>query len=250
VLQSLLAGLKSFVRSSSQEDVPAERREPVRARCHLHVTLIEGEEARQATVTDLSVAGMRLRAKTPPKGKRFSVSHPNPHGEFELDTVRCEVLWSRKRKYGNDYAIGVSFIDDPSILDRSWVDFAWRTLGLQEKYLFAKRAHIRADASLPVDVSGAHGLRAAEGMVLNLGIGGLLMESRAELDRDERVRLHLGPWHDLPALDVDAMVLARRDGEHKKSFLYSIRFDEPSADQLKLLGKYVVRLLKESAGLY
>lgn len=250
MLKNLLEGLKAFVVQPADPTIK-ERRDPIRARCHLPVTVTEGAEARHAIVSDVSLDGLRLKLSSPLKGKKVSVSHPSQACEFEVDTIRCEVLWTRKRKFSRDVVVGLKFSDDPSIIERSWVQFVLRELGFDERAVYRKRQYIRAEANLAADVFDENGNRLAEATVVNLGLGGVLLSTGEKLEWDSWVRLEIGPYHKLPVLDLRGLILSRgTDPDRTACFVYSIRFHEPGDEQLQLLGKYVLLLLKESAGLF
>lgn len=253
MLQSFVKSLKSLVTGRGGPSLsPEEKRNLIRVRCRLPVMVSEGpEEGRQATVTDISLNGMRVKVTAPPKGADLFVSHPLQGSEFEVETVRCQVMWARKRRFSGDVVVGLKFNDDPQNLAKSWVRYILRAIGLDERAIYQRRKYIRADSSLPADIQHLQSReRLADGSAINLGIGGLLFQTLDPLDRDTPVRITIGPMAGLPPLDLQGIVLGKMEDPEGKYNHYSIRFTDIEDEQLENLGKFVIALLKESSGLY
>ena len=253
MLQSFVKSLKSLVAGRGGPALsPEEKRNLIRVRCRLPVMVSDGtEEGRQATVTDISLNGMRVKVSNPPKGSDLYVSHPLQGSEFEVETVRCQIMWSRKRRFSGDVVVGLKFNEDPQNLAKSWVRYILRAIGLDERAIYQRRKFIRADSSLPADIESLESFeRLADGNAINLGIGGMLFQTLDPLDRDAAVSITIGPMAGLPPLKLQGIVLGKMEDPEGKYNHYSVRFTDIEDQQLENLGKFVIALLKESSGLY
>ena len=135
---------------------------------------------------------------------------------------------------------GLQFSESPENLGRSWVVSLLNKVGMQSK-VFNQRKFTRAEANLQVE------LRLEDGGVtaatcLDLGLGGALVACPDDLG-EKPFKLAIESFGIHEGLEVSCEVLqARPDDQH--GFTYSVRFVELSANQTKLLGRYVVDLLK------
>ncbi len=225
----------------------SERRRQVRVRCYcrVKVTTSEGDTFR-ATVTDIGIDGMRLRSPIGIK-PRSKLVIEYAHGEAEKagGDICCEVVWVNK--VANAFVAGVVYRDTAENRRRSWVMSLLQELGFDESKTFQRRRHIRAEGMIPARLF-YEGDR-IDGMVVNLGLGGALMEGEADLTEGTSVELSMCLWRILPALNLKGTLLNCRSESISERFLYSIKFSELSASQLKLLGNYVIYLINQTSPL-
>jgi hypothetical protein len=82
------------------------------------------------------------------------------------------------------------------------------------------------------------------GTALDLGVGGMLLETTARLSLDERVELTLGPHESLPAVQVQARIANQRQ---RKVPAYGLAFVDLTPSTMKALGAYVLSFLAARA---
>lgn len=242
-LKELLDGVVAFfqVRGTSKAD---ERRRLIRLRCDYQVQCVVDQEQFSARVIDMGLNGMRLRLDHKLKpGSTIFVYHPSRPDKVENEYVLCLVRWCRKTHNGEDMEAGLQYADTPGNMRRSWVKFLLKELGFDERAIYTRRKSIRAEARLQGVLLAEDG-RESEGTVLNLGAGGALFEAAAGWSSGTRVRLRVGPYGRLRALELPGVVLHAKRSDDSAPFLLSIRFVDLKSSQVRGLGQYVLQLLK------
>ncbi|MBI3925854.1 MAG: PilZ domain-containing protein [Armatimonadetes bacterium] len=250
MLDKLIQGLKSLVVRRPAYSTE-ERRELIRLRCRIPVTVSTAVQTVKGTVIDMGLRGMRLKVDHPlPPDQDVQVGHPSPSSQYDVDQVRCRTVWYRKRRFSGDLMVGLLYADTPANMARSWVKYVLRAIGFDDEVIYQRRRFVRAEADIVVDLFDRVGNRLTDGTVANLGVGGALVLSEVSLPQGTNVRLEIGPYGNFPILSMIAkLVGVRKDRDDGRYFL-SLRFISPEPEQVELLGKYVISLLKESAALY
>ena len=82
------------------------------------------------------------------------------------------------------------------------------------------------------------------GTALDIGLGGALLAVDRPLSPTTRFTLHMGPLGNHDKLELSCEVISSRHDEGGAGWTHSAKFVEISTTQTKLLGKYVVDLLK------
>ncbi len=238
MLGGFLEGLRGLVLSQS---VPSsERRATPRLRCYYPVSCaaVASQQVMSARVTEMSRQGMRMEASEPYKrGTSVNVTYTSPHPQA---TVRCKVRWSRRRASGSHW-MGVTYEEPP---DASWVGYVLRELGFEDSDVFQKRRTIRLPAELQAEVRSPQGDVLSSGVVINLGVGGALVEMPRSVPGDREIVLSLlGPAVDLPAW----VLRVRPSPDRKSSYLAHIRFQEMTKAQTRHLGQHLISLLRAAS---
>ncbi len=215
----------------------AERRHKLRVRCYVKVTLgLEGEP--QGVVTDMSMDGLQLRAPT----------ELHLHQEFEvlynegqsLGRVRCRVVWVRP---GRDFWLaGIAYVGTAESMRASWVKHVLEQLGFDESKTFQKREHIRVESSIPCRVMGA---AEGKGRIVNIGIGGALVELEQPLEEEQQLELEMCLWRILPILNLNSRVRQVRQDSPGGAYLHGVIFEAPTPADVKLLGNYVIHFINQ-----
>jgi len=244
MLREILAGLKTLTLGHGKT-ATGERRRLVRLKCRYPVTCELEKSAFRAVVVDMGVQGLRL--EIPERLKRGQVVHvtyPSTQAHFAVDSVRCVVNWTRRNPQGQLEA-GLRYDDLESNLEKSWVKVILRELGFDAASIFQRRKARRVVAMLQVQLRrpGRTGLTAR---VLNLGVGGALLQTLDPFDRGQVLTMDLGPVKGLSVLSVSAEVLTCRYEPRSQSWFCGVRFSGLSDRQLDLLSRYLVHLLKDS----
>ncbi|MCA9793750.1 MAG: PilZ domain-containing protein [Candidatus Eremiobacteraeota bacterium] len=212
-----------------------ERRRRLRVRCYVKVDL--GEVGR-GIVTDLSMEGVRIKLSQPlAEGDEVSIRyHESGQGD-----VRCRTVWTKQER--EQTVAGLAYHDSGENMRRSWVKYVLEGLGFDESKTFQRRKHIRAEASIPARVLSEP---RQKGRVLNIGMGGALLETDTPLVPEDRILLEVCQWRILPALAVEAGVLQTRQEKSGGPYLSSLLFLEMEPEQVKLLGNYVIHLINQT----
>ncbi len=246
LLKTLLKGAVSFfqVRATSKAE---ERRRLIRLRCNYEVQCVFEETQFTANILDMGLNGMRLRMQERIKpGSTVFVYHPAQVDRTENEYVLCLVRWSRKRRDSEEIEAGLQYADTPGNMRRSWVKFLLKELGFDERAIYTRRKLIRAKSLLTAVLFSTVDGHKLEGKVLNLGVGGALFESSTTYPPKTQVRLRIPAWGKLKPLDLPGVVLHSKRPNPSGNYLTSVRFEDLRSPQLKLLGQYVLQLLKET----
>lgn len=218
-----------------------ERRRMIRVRCYCHVEVQDGQEKVKGVVTDLGVDGLRLKCPIKlSEGANVNITYPGKGG------VQCQVIWSTPHPRYVESVSGLKYEDTSENLRQSWVRQMLQELGFDESKVYTRRKFIRANASIPARLE-APDKSQLNARVVNLGVGGALVELEEEFPHQTILQLDMSLWRILPTLQLPAMVLNSRRDENGK-VLSGLRFGELNPQQVELLGKYVVYLLQNTEG--
>jgi hypothetical protein len=244
-IRKLLDGIISFFQGKGGA-TPDERRRLIRIRCQYQVKVDYNQQSFQAEVVDIGLNGMKLLVKEKfPAKAVLQVHQPEASEGLNTDQVECSVRWCRRSRLGGEgFEVGVQYADSKGNMRKSWVKFLLKELGFDERSIFTRRKAIRADSKLVCQLSGDDG-RSLDGMCVNLGIGGSLFEGRTSYAPTSNVRLRIGPFKKLKAVELPGQIITTRRLGEDKDYQSSIRFGEMSGSQLRLLGEYVLYLLRE-----
>jgi c-di-GMP-binding flagellar brake protein YcgR len=145
---------------------------------------------------------------------------------------------------GHNQDIGLQFEESPETLGRSWVITVLNKIGMQSK-VFNQRKFTRAVANLPVEIEMPT-KEIVQGTALDIGLGGALIATERPFTPTTRFNIAVGPLGNHEKLKIRAEVIQSRHDEEKGHWGQSVKFIEMGPNQTKLLGKYVVDLLKTS----
>lgn len=221
-----------------------ERRRLVRLACSYDTSAyLEGRPV-SVKLVDISLGGGKLQgpASNFQRGQLIQVSNPLPEARVK-DPVTARIVWLRpSRDEEGKFDIGLQFEESPEVLGKSWVITVLNKIGMQSK-VFNQRKYTRAVANLPIEID----LKTKErhpGTALDIGLGGALLAVDRPLSPTTRFTLHMGPLGNHDKLELNCEVISSRHDEAGSGWTHSAKFAEISTTQTKLLGKYVVDLLK------
>lgn len=243
MLRNKIQGLEATDPDVAQFDL-AERRRRVRVRCYVRVQLQDGKQQAGAVVTDIGMEGVRLKTPLPLEPEQQVVLvYPDETQGNELGKVVCRTVWVKQAR---DQSIaGLTYSDTRENMRRSWVKYVLEELGFDEKRTFQRRKLIRAQGEVPARVFAD---QAFGGKVLNLGLGGALLQCDEPLAIGQEVELEICLWRILPALKLGCKVVASREEAPGGPRLHSMLFSGLAPEQIKLLGNYVIYLINQSGG--
>jgi hypothetical protein len=241
LLTRVLSGLRAFAVEDGVSLV--ERRRIRRMRCQYEVVCHLGAQSFRALVVDLSPAGLGLEtAFTFRKGTVFSVLAP------ELPEFSGFAPMVGKVRHVKLLQHRVGLVLEPTDLLRSWVGISLRTLGFSRAHLEEKRRFVRARTYLAVEARGWGG-DFVKGFFLDLGRGGALLQSPQAFQREEQVRLVVGPLGPLPLLYLPGLVVNQRRDPDSAGWLVSVRFLELTKRRMSQLDQYILALLTSNPSL-
>ncbi len=208
-----------------------QRRAPRLLCCYDVLGECDGESF-QAVVSEVSLTGVRLELSN--RLTREALVVLRAELSSDLSPVQCQVRWCRRSAEG--VAAGLAFHEEPEQLSRSWVAVLLHSLGFGPEHSHQRRKTLRVPTPrLKVLVRGK-----GMGTALDLGVGGMLLETTARLTLDERVELTLGPHESLPAVQVQARIANLRQ---RKVPAYGLAFVDLTPATMKALGAYVLSFL-------
>jgi hypothetical protein len=234
LLNKLLKGFREF----AFEDTASvtERRRCARLTCDYEVSLKSSAGPMNATILDLSPAGIALLA--PRKLSRNTpVEVQSPANLIHSGSLRCNVRYCRTSR--EQFRIGLEMRGD---LLPSWLNPALRELGFSNFHLEQKRRFVRAQTALPIEVRNWRG-DFENSTLLDLSRGGAMLRSQQSWEVGEVLRLILGPIGFLPVLFLRAVVLNQRpEGD---SWLVHLSFIDLDGTNLARIDRYVRTILSQ-----
>lgn len=187
--------------------------------------LFEDPNFLSAHARDIGLGGLRLQAnRRLREGQLLKLKPragiPGVHGRI----ARVE-----------DLTAGIEFIAPPVQLARSRALTALAEADPGHN----RRKYLRVSCDLSAQVTvGAK--TPSRGWLRDLSLGGAMLETDGTLPAGQRLELAIGPLPGLQALQLSAVVRESRPARKR------IEFVESSADQLRLLGRYMVALLRKT----
>ena len=236
-LSSMLGNVKSF--GVDSEKTP-DRRRSIRVHSQLALDFKLGDKTGQAQVVNIGLGGLHLYLDIEPERGDTIVLLDPAVGKARPIGIKYQVQWVRKMPRSTRLLVGVNYDEKPETLARSRLAQLLSELGFLEKLIYRRRRSRRVKARIEVAVNKQY-----DGTVLNIGVGGVLLECAEELAEGANISLTVGPQGRLYALNTAGEIRYRLKTE--EGWHYGIRFLHLNPDQVKLLGKYVLEQLKEEA---
>lgn len=238
----IVEGLRSLVINPKATTLE-ERRRMARIQCNFPVRVRAGSKYLQARVTNLGVEGMRLKgANSFPKGTQVTVVYQHQSSFEELSSVDGVVAWARKDHRSGEQLMGIRY----EYTQRNWVDFVLGLLGLNDESVFQRRRYVRAEGLMPGKLSVPGRIPPQKCWVLNLGLGGALVDSPMMIGPGSTVQVDLGPMKGMRPLSLLGQVKEARESDSGQSFQLGLEFSNLDVNRSRALGRYVIQSLKES----
>lgn len=216
-----------------------ERREIVRVPCKFPAMVLpaKGGEVK-AVVVDMGLKGLRLETEEK-LSKKKQVRIVRPGG----GAVVCKVVWSRAQRFTNKFHAGVLFDDSPENMRASWIKPTLQQLGFQPGRIKEKRQYIRVPSEHRAVLSSTAGDALGEGDLLNLGIGGALVEIDVAIPKGNKIILKVDPVGALPLLEIRAGICSVTKNKRDQKFRHGLEFE----DQNNRLVKRYLNIFMKSA---
>lgn len=232
-LGNLLQGLKFFTVARGRDG--SERRKSVRIQCHYQVYCSHGLRRFEAVVQDVGLTGLQIGSTMRLKRGQLLDVVPVNGG----NPVPCQVRWCKSED--REFRAGLSFELRPSELVHSWVSQLLTAVGFNEEAVYQRRTAIRIATDLPAALK-AGGMEIA-GRLLDLGVGGALVQVDQELAMEARYTLVVGPLKGLDTMKLEGEVVRVDSPDAAEKYNVGLRFLSLTGAQVRLLGGYVVALL-------
>ncbi len=221
--------------------VVSERRRLVRLSCEYDVNCYQGNQIFHATIRDISLGGMKIElTRQLEQGSLLEISNPDPVDGKSDKRVTAQVRWFRVNSNGKAEA-GLQFVDPPEVLGRSWVVSLLNKVGMQSQ-VFNQRKYTRAVADFGVDIVAENG-DVYEGRCVDLGLGGALIETVPDFEEGDTVTFRCLSFGIHGRLEAKSKIVKVKEKTDDYG-TYAVEFVDLDAATTKLLGRYVVDLLK------
>ncbi|MBN9415643.1 MAG: PilZ domain-containing protein [Candidatus Eremiobacteraeota bacterium] len=224
-----------------------EKRRGLRVKSYAQVRAFVGDKEYKAIVVELGVDGLRMKSMEAPfeQGQEVELRYASEVDGAEAGPVRVQLAWVQKS--GRDLVAGARYVDTRENMRRSWVRFLLTEIGFDDTRTYQRRKFIRVDASIPSRIFRDEEVLVSEARLVNIGIGGCLLESAQALEKDQQVTVEMSLWRILPTLRLPATVIALRNDPDSGLALTSLQFGVIDPSQVKLLGNYVINMINQSS---
>jgi hypothetical protein len=231
----LLRWLRGCLHRSRPFDPREQRRASLRLACHLPVECLSSAGWMPGRVLDVGEGGLRIEGPWRMRvDAEVSVRYLGSlEGEQADRVIACRVVWCQR--VDQDWQVGLAFGAEGSQLARSWVIVALRRLQRGAR-LSDDRRHVRCPADLPAALELSRGL-ALDGRILDLSVGGALLETRFPVPFGAVVRLRLPGG--LPGGRSLLARVVRRPHVEGGRVRTGLRFEGVEEENLRLLARFV-----------
>lgn len=148
------------------------------------------------------------------------------------DPFQGKVVWCNPLEEGHQ--MGLEYSVDATALNNSWLTPALRQAGFRAELTDEKRELIRIPGRVRCKLNGLTGETYTEGEMLDLSLGGALVESKIELNEGLTLEFETFPLGDLPSLKGIAKVASSRTAELKSQWLCGLKFTESNDREVHL----------------
>jgi c-di-GMP-binding flagellar brake protein YcgR len=239
--------------SQGQKDLLVEKRGHPRIKCSIDGKVVpkSGKESEECKIIEVGTKGMRIESVLSAKpGEVIFVRIRADQGSYDtrykMDKVRAEVVWSRRKSKTYENYIGAKYADTENNIRNSWVTFLLKKFGLTSTSTMQRRKDVRASSRLPVYFK-AGSEESKKGVAYNIGMGGILLVVDEDVPQGAELTIAVGPYDKLKTLNVQGKVARKRYSEKTAHWTLGVSFINLSNDAIKILGDYVLTVLRESA---
>lgn len=229
----------------SKQDYFIERRFSGRKDCDVPVLRKGMDFASDAVIIkNISPYGLGLVSENAFKEGQVYELEPDPSSDyFQSDTfknkiITVETIWVSKRRKNSKFSAGVKFSDTREYIKNSWVINLIESTGLSVDHKIHFRAYIRYPVSMNVQYDGLSANISGAGVVVNIGAGGIALETNFEIPLHTNLNLRLGPEFGLQQVSTVGEVCWSLPVALEKKFVHGIAFQFPISEN-NLLYKYV-----------
>ena len=211
-------------------DLPLdERRETMRLRCNVGALLKAEEAMHFVTLVNVTLTGLCLELEQPLKLEQTVTLTRDDFGEALLGTV----LWCKPRpKKDKGYLVGLQYTADQTMLSSSWLKPALKQGGFKAEFPGEKRKLIRVPGRVACEIKGLTGDSYTSGEMLDLSLGGALIESVVKFSEGLTIAFETAPLGGLPPLRGIAKIASVQEGPDGK-WRCGLRFTESKPEDVR-----------------
>ncbi len=236
VLRDVLGQVQTLIFGKS--DPLTNRRKEARIPCDFPVLCKVGsQDDLEARLVDLGTRGMKL--VLPFKVKRSQevrVSALPGDSAGGRQRLRCQVAWAKTTDEG--FEAGLRYADTPDNLATSWVQFTLVRLNCH----IGERRDRRISAGVPVDIHDSQGSLLAKGTILDLSLGGAMVNVSTVLPEEQTLRVQIGTGRE-SSIFLLARVVSRPASPETEGILHSLRFFPADTTEQQRLRSLLMTLL-------
>lgn len=214
-----------------------ERRDKIRLQCDLHALLAVGEEFSFVKVVNVTLTGLCLELNNPLKvGQAVSLSRDDFGAPLDADVLWCE---SVPDSAGKEFRAGLGFQADHHRLRVSWLKPSLKQAGFEAELPGQLRKLLRVPGRVDCQIKGLTGEAYTDAEMLDLSLGGALVESPIEFPENLSIEFETVPLGGLPPLKGLAKIASRHRGDDGK-WRCGLRFTESKPEDIR---KYMGSML-------
>jgi c-di-GMP-binding flagellar brake protein YcgR len=250
---NFLSKIFGVVSAPGGKDLLMEKRGHPRIRCSIDGKIVpkSGKDVEECKIIEVGTNGMRLESVLAPKAGeiifvRIKADQGGYDTRYKMDKVRAEVVWTRRKAKTYENYIGAKYADTDQNIRNSFVNFILNKFGLNLGASMQRRKEVRASSKLPVYYQVGTG-DSKKGVAYNIGMGGILLTVDEDIPQDVMLNIAVGPYDRLKPLNVQGKVARKRYSQKTCHWMMGVSFINLSNDATKLLGDYVLTVLRESA---
>ena len=205
--------------------------------------LSEAGKKGQAKLLDLSRSGMRLQTESRlTKKTTLALKPPNHPAVKEEPPLMAKVVWSYRDPSGQ-YISGLQ-VPQESCEEPTWLSLLLTELGYSDDGT-QRRKYIRAETEILGKFEAENEKEPMAVRVLNLSMGGALIEANQAIEANVQFSLELGPQADLPSLKLQGTILRNSSDAEGEKVYHSARFGGLGDESHKVLAEYIRSLMKK-----
>lgn len=246
MLRNIIQSIESMDATEISQSL-VEKRRSLRVKSYAQVRALLENQEHKAVVTELGVDGLRFKSMEAPlaQGQQVELRYISQVDGAAVGPVLVQIAWVQR--VGRDLVAGARYVDSYENMRRSWVRFLLMEVGFDDSQTYQRRKFIRVDASIPARIFNQATELVLEGRLVNIGIGGCLLESGQTLEKGQEVIVEMSLWRILPTLQLSAKVIESRVCNESDLSLISLQFGKMDSAQVKLLGNYIINMINQSA---
>lgn len=220
-----------------------EQRKLVRLRCHYDVKYEMNGKKFGAVIMDMGMKGLKIRCSEKLKvGDVLRISTPTTITDAPSDPVDCKVVWTRRPDNNFLTFAGLTYCSSADVMKRSWIKYFLKVLGFRTEIFFSKRQKVRIDCYVPGKVQSDPAKPFREMKVVNLSIGGALIEFYDEIPLGAPLTLEIGPAKDLQPFTAKAQAI--KTAKVGGLYQYGVEFTQISAHEMRNLTAFLKKSLQ------
>lgn len=205
-----------------------ERRDSIRLQCKLHALMQVEDQFATVSLVNVTPSGVAIEAAKPlAEGQTVTLTRDGFGDPFQGKVAWCKAL-DEGHQMGLEYAV------DASVMNDSWLTPALKQAGFRAELADEKRELVRIPGRVRCKLNGLTGETYTEGEMLDLSLGGALVESDVEFNEGLSLEFETFPLGDLPSLKGIAKVASSRESDRKGHWLSGLRFTDSNDREVHL----------------